>query len=113
MLDKFLTKMRKNRQKSRKSLQCDIPKCPKPKYAVGYCTLHYQRNRFLAKENITKTTDFVKWYAAMHRSRNTSTTGPDGAPLSCNSVDCLHTVYARGLCNNCYQRERRKKMNER
>ena len=113
MLDKLLTKVFKSRQNSVDSLECEIPNCPKPKYSGGYCTLHYQRDRSLSSAGITKSTDFVEWYAAMHKWRNASRSGPDGAPLECNSVDCSHSVYARGLCNKCYQRERRKKMNER
>ena len=113
MLDKLLTKLSRSRQNTVDSLECEIDNCPRPKYSAGYCTLHYQRNRFLAMEGITKSTDFVEWFSGMHKWANAKTHGPDGAPLPCNSVDCVRTVYARGLCNKCYQRERRKKINER
>ena len=107
MLDKLLTNFKRIRQKNVQVVECEIPFCDRDLYSKGFCSMHYQRNRYLSTQNIRKDNNFVEWYAYMHKWRNAQTPGPDGAPLPCNMEDCDRFVYARGLCNRCYNRERR------
>jgi len=111
--DKWLTKHNKSRQKNATLPRCYIEWCDSVVFSRRLCSLHYQRNFVLSKKGITRKNNFVDWYAYMYKPKQGSITDDSGAPLKCVSKGCLHTVYAKGFCNSCYQKERRKKMNDR
>lgn len=71
---------------SNKGKKCQVHNCDKPAFCKGYCTRHYQQMKFTGR---------IK-----EQNISLSIIG------FCKNIGCGKRVFARGLCQNCYTKQR-------
>ena len=92
----------------KKSSNCTFGGCERTQYTKDMCNMHYQRKRKLSRDGITETNNFLEYMEVMTKAPSMRRINPDGRWYNCATYKCKNTVYARGLCNSCYQKSRLK-----
>jgi hypothetical protein len=70
-----------------KGNKCSVEKCDKQAYCLGYCTKHYQQMKLNGK--IKEEQIFVAIQGF------------------CKNLGCGGKVFAKGICQKCYRKERK------
>ena len=108
-IDKTLTKLWTKPKWLTKNVNCSIKGCDKNIYAAKFCSMHYQRARFLSKDGVTSDNNWAMWFASMHKPQRMSRVTVDGDFKECSIYKCVSSVYAKGLCHKHYVDNRKKK----